>query len=82
MFENTGDDRKNRLVAAFLNRFMEYYEAQNSVAGNQANAEAVAGVNVQKGFLIEDMNEPIPSTEQIEKSPTIEWLTKKPCTFL
>lgn len=45
VFENTGDDRKNRLVAAFLNRFMEYYEAKNSVAGNQANAEAVAGAN-------------------------------------
>lgn len=32
VFENTGDDRKNRLTAAFLNHFMTYYEAENGAA--------------------------------------------------
>lgn len=33
---------------------------------------------VQNGFIIKDMNEPIPTQEQREKSSRIEWLTKIP----
>lgn len=33
---------------------------------------------VHSGFLIKDMNEPIPTPEQIAKSQRIEWLTKIP----
>lgn len=33
---------------------------------------------IQNGFIIIDMNEPIPTPEQIEKSSRIAWLTKIP----
>lgn len=33
---------------------------------------------IQNGFIIKDMNEPVPTPEQIKKSPRIEWLTRVP----
>ena len=38
VFEDTGNDRKNHLAAAFINHFMEYYEAQNQAALSESKA--------------------------------------------
>lgn len=41
IFESTGDDRKNRLTAAFLNHFLAYYEARNGGGINQEKADFI-----------------------------------------
>ena len=77
--------KENDMTQVVVKNYFRPTEWQGNIAGieqpviyRHKTLSEYVKIFADNGFYISDMNEPLPTTEQIAKSPRIEWLTRIP----